>query len=63
MQSLKPAEASMRVNYLCDKAGLNEAAFQKWRSKLRSVDVPDAKRLREMEAEDARLKTPLARVF
>jgi putative transposase len=57
---LKQAEAGMPVKDLCRKGGFSEATFYKWRSKFGGMEVPDAKRLRELEAENAKLKKLLA---
>jgi putative transposase len=57
---LKQAEAGVPVKELCRKAGFSDATFYKWRSKFGGMDVPDAKRLRELEAENAKLKKLLA---
>lgn len=40
--------------------GFSEASYYLWRSKFDGMNVSDAKRLRELEAENARLKKPLA---
>jgi putative transposase len=57
---LKQAEAGVAVKDLCRKGGFSEATFYKWRSKFGGMEVPDAKRLRELEAENAKLKKLLA---
>ncbi len=57
---LKEAEAGVPVKELCRKHGFSDAAFYTWRSKFGGMSVPDAKRLKELEAENARLKRLLA---
>lgn len=57
---LKQAEAGMEVKELCRKGGFSDATFYKWRSKSGGMEVPDARRLRELEAENAKLKKRLA---
>lgn len=57
---LKQAEAGMAVAELCRKGGFSDATFYKWRSKFGGMEVPDAKRLRELEAENGKLKRLLA---
>lgn len=57
---LKQAEAGVAIKELCRREGFSEATFYKWRSKFGGMDVPDAKRLRELEAENAKLKKLLA---
>ena len=57
---LKQAEAGVPVKELCRKGGFSDATFYKWRSKFGGMEVPDAERLRELEAENAKLKKLLA---
>ena len=57
---LKEAEAGVPVKELCRKHGFSDASFYTWRSKFGGMDVSDAKRLKAMEQENARLKKLLA---
>jgi putative transposase len=57
---LKQAEAGMPVKELCRKGGFSDATFYKWRSRFGGMEVPDARRLRELEQENAKLKRMLA---
>ena len=57
---LKQAEAGTPVPELCREHGISSATFYKWRSKFGGMSVPDAKRLKELEAENGRLKKLLA---
>ena len=57
---LKEAEAGVPVKELCRKHGFSDAAFYGWRTKFGNLQVNEAKRLRELEAENARLKKLLA---
>ena len=57
---LKEAEAGVRVKDLCRKHGFSDAAFYGWRAKFGGLQVNEAKRLRELEAENAKLKKLLA---
>lgn len=57
---LKEAEAGAPVKELCRKHGFSDASFYTWRSKFAGMDVPDAKRLKALEQENARLKKLLA---
>jgi len=57
---LKQAEAGISVKDVCRKGGFSDATFYKWRAKFGGMDVPDAKRLKELEAENAKLKKLLA---
>ena len=57
---LKQAEAGMPITELCRKGGFSDATFYKWRSKFGGMEVPDARRLRDLEAENGKLKRLLA---
>jgi putative transposase len=53
---LKDAEGGIAVADLLRKHGISKATFFKWRSKYGGASVSDVKRLRELEAENAKLK-------
>lgn len=57
---LREAETGITVKELCRRHGFSEASFYAWRSKFGGMDVSDAKRLKALEAENARLKKLLA---
>jgi len=57
---LKEIDAGMPVKELCRKHGFSEASYYLWRSKFGGMTVPEAKRLKELESENARLKKLLA---
>lgn len=57
---LKEADAGMPLKDLCRRHGFSEASYYLWRSKFGGMDVSDAKRLKALEAENARLKKLLA---
>ena len=57
---LKQAEAGVPVKELCRKHGFSDAAFYKWRARFGGMEVTDAKKLRELEQENAKLKRLLA---
>lgn len=57
---LKEAEAGVPVKELCRKHGFSDASFYTWRSKYGGMEVSDAKRLKSLEQENARLKKILA---
>ena len=57
---LKQADAGVAVKELCRQHGFSDASFYTWRAKFGGMTVPDAKRLRELEAENAQLKKLLA---
>jgi putative transposase len=53
---LKDAESGVPVADLLRKHGVSKATFFKWRSKYGGATGSDVKRLRELEAENAKLK-------
>lgn len=57
---LKEHEAGAKVDELCRRYGISTATFYAWRKKFGGMEVSDAKRLRELEAENARLKRIVA---
>jgi putative transposase len=57
---LKQAEAGVAIKELCRKGGFSDATFYKWRARFGGMEVADAKRLRELEQENGRLKRLLA---
>lgn len=57
---LKQAEAGMPIKELCRNGGFSDATFYKWRSKFGGMEVSDARRLKELESENAKLKKLLA---
>ncbi len=57
---LRDAEAGMPIKDLCRQPGFSEASYYLWRSKFGGMSVPDAKRLKDLEAENTRLKKLLA---
>ena len=58
---IKQAEAGLPIKELCRKGGFSDATFYKWRARYGGMDVSDAKRLRELEAENNKLKNLLAK--
>jgi len=60
---LREAEAGLAVAELCRRHGFSEASYYLWRSKFGGMNVSDAKRLKELEAENGRLKRLLAEVM
>ena len=57
---LKAAEAGTPIPELCRKHGFSDASFYTWRKKYGGLSVNEAKRLRELEAENGKLKKLLA---
>jgi putative transposase len=53
---LKQSEAGTPVTELCREHGMSSASFYKWRTKFGGMDASMMKRLKELEAENARLK-------
>ena len=53
---IKQADAGMSVAELCRREGLSSATFYKWRAEFGGMEASDAKRLRELESENNRLK-------
>ena len=57
---LKQAEGGSPVPELCREHGISSATFYKWRAKFGGMEASEAQRLRELEAENAKLKKLLA---
>lgn len=57
---LREADAGIPVKDLCRKHGFSDASYYLWRSKYGGMSVSDAKRLKELELENGRLKKRLA---
>jgi putative transposase len=57
---LREADAGLPAKDLCRKHGFSEGSYYLWRSKFGGMSVSDAKRLKELETENGRLKRLLA---
>ena len=57
---MKEHEAGAKTADVCRKHGVSEATFYKWKAKYGGLEVSEAKRLKAMESENARLKKLLA---
>jgi putative transposase len=57
---LKEQEAGVPVADLCRKHGVSNASIYKWKARYGGMDVSEAKRLKALEDENARLKKLLA---
>lgn len=57
---LKEQEAGAKTADVCRKHGVSEATFYKWKAKYGGMDVSEARRLKALEDENARLKKLLA---
>lgn len=57
---LRKAEAGVSARELCRKHAISDATFYTWRKKFGGMEVPEVKRLKSLEEENARLKKLLA---
>ena len=57
---LKEAESGVAVAELCRKHGMSDASFYTWRRKYGGLDISEAKRLKQLEEENRKLKKLLA---
>ena len=57
---LKEQEAGAKAADLCRKHGISEATFYNWKAKFGGMEVSEAKRLKALEDENAKLKKLLA---
>jgi putative transposase len=57
---LKESEAGAKTKDLCRRHGISTATFYNWKSKYGGMTVSEARRLKELESENSRLKRLLA---
>ena len=57
---LREQEAGGKTADVCRKHGVSSASFYKWKSRYGGLDVSDARRLKTLEDENAKLKKLLA---
>jgi putative transposase len=57
---LKQAESGIPIKDIGRKHGFSDASFYKWRAKFGGMNVDEARRLRELEGENGKLKRLLA---
>jgi putative transposase len=57
---LREQEAGAATAEVCRKHGISSATFYKWKAKYGGLEVSDARRLKALEAENAKLKKLLA---
>ncbi len=57
---LREQEAGAKTSDVCRQHGISSATFYKWKAKYGGLDVSDAKRLKSLEDENAKLKRLLA---
>jgi len=60
IKAIKEHEAGAKVDDICRNLGISSGTFYNWRSKFAGLEVNEAKRLRELEAENNKLKRLLA---
>lgn len=60
IKALKEYEAGGKVDDICRRMGVSTGTFYNWRSKFGGMEVNEAKRLRELESENTKLKKLLA---
>lgn len=58
--AIKQHGAGSKTQDICRKLGVSEQTFHKWKSEFGGMDVSEAKRLRALEEENAKLKRLLA---
>lgn len=57
---LKESEAGAKTKELCRKHGISDATFYNWKAKYGGMTVSEARRLKDLEQENAKLKRLLA---
>ncbi len=57
---LKEHEAGITAKDLCRKHGMSDATFYKWKAKFSGLEVNEARRLRDLEDENRKLKRLVA---
>ncbi len=57
---LKEGEAGVPAKEICRKHNISDATFYTWRKKYRGMETEDIRRLKQLEAENAKLKRLLA---
>ena len=60
IKALKQHESGVKVADICRELGIVEQTFYRWKSKFGGMDVSEAKRLKALEDENAKLKKMLA---
>ena len=60
IKALKAHEGGLKVSEVCRELGIVEQTFYRWRAKYGGMEVSEAKRLRQLEAENSKLKRMLA---
>jgi len=60
IRAIKQHEAGVKTQDICRELGIAEQTFYNWKAKFGGMDVSEAKRLRELEEDNSRLKQLLA---
>lgn len=60
IKAIQQHESGVKVDDICRELGVSSATFYNWRSKFAGLEVNEAKRLRELEIENNKLKRLLA---
>ena len=60
IRAIKQHEAGVKTQGICRELGIVEQTFYNWKAKFGGMDVSEAKRLRELEEDNSRLKQLLA---
>lgn len=55
IQALKEHEAGTRTADICRRLGISDQTFYRWKAKYGGLEVSDARRLKQLEAENAKL--------
>ena len=58
--ALRQAENGVKVEEVCRKLGISDATFYNWKKKYGSLGVSELRKLKELEAENSRLKQIVA---
>ncbi len=57
---LKEAEAGAKITDLCRKYGFSEQTYYRWKAKYGGMEINEARRLKQLEEENRRLKKAVA---
>ncbi|HUM10295.1 MAG TPA: transposase [Myxococcaceae bacterium] len=60
IRALQEVDAGAKPEEVCRRLGVSDTTFYRWKSKYGGMDVSEAKRLKELETENARLKKLVA---
>ena len=60
IKALKEHESGVKVADVCRELGIAEQTFYRWKAKFGGMDVSEAKRLKTLEEENAKLKKIVA---